>query len=311
MKKIVLAALLMAGSAHAADLPFAKARIAWNKPQKPFHIIGNIYYVGMAGIAVFLIKTPAGLIVTDGALPESAPAIEQHIRELGFKLSDVKILLNSHAHFDHSGGLAQLKKDTGAKFYASAGDKPFLESGHITFGPSSQIDTIPIHVDHVVQDGETVRFGGVALTAHVTPGHTKGCTTWTYEMPPSVFADPRASYDHLPRKAGEEHPLTVMFFCSISVGGNPLTGDTAYPDIARDYKASFARLDKMRADVFLAPHGDQFGLEGKLARMKPGAPNPFIDPGELPRFLIQSRADYDTELAKQMAAQGTKKPPEH
>lgn len=292
MKKLVLAALLLSGSAYAADKPFSKERIEWNRPQKPFHVAGNIYYVGMAGVAVFLIKTPAGLILTDGGLPESAPFIEQHIKELGFKLSDVKILLNSHAHFDHSGGLAQLKKDTGASFYASAQDKPFLESGHITFGPSSQIDTTPIHVDHVMHDGESFRFGGQTMTAHVTPGHTKGCTTWTTHV-----SDGGKTY-------------SVMFFCSISGGGNPLVNNSAYPDIASDYKQSFARLDKMQADIFLAPHGNQFDMAAKLARLKPGAPNPFIDPSELHRFLAKAKSDYDAELARQMAARDHKKSPE-
>jgi metallo-beta-lactamase class B len=297
MKKLLLAALLMAGAASSAELPFAKERIAWNGPQKPFHVVGNIYYVGMSGVSAFLIKTPAGLILTDGGLPESAPFIEQHIKALGFRLPDVKILLNSHAHFDHSGGLAQLKKDTGAKFYASEGDKPFLESGHINFGPSSRIDTTPIHVDRTMRDGDSFTLGGVTMTAHITPGHTKGCTTWTSHV----------------SEGGKTY--SVMFFCSISGGGNPLVGNAAWPGIAQAYKQSFARLEKMQTDIFLAPHGNQFGLAAKLARMeasegKAGAPNPFIDPSELHRFLAQARKDYDTELARQMAARDHKKAPE-
>jgi metallo-beta-lactamase class B len=276
-------ALFLAGAAQ-AETSFSKERLEWNKPQKPFRIIGDLYYVGMAGVSAFLIKTSDGLILTDGGLPESAPVIEKNIQALGFKLKDVKILLNSHAHFDHSGGLARLKKDTGAAFNASVGDKPFLESGHITFGPSSKIDTTPIHVDHVVKDGDSIALGGVTLTAHVTPGHTKGCTTWT--MP---LSDGGKTYK-------------VMFFCSISVAGNPLFGDAAYPNIQDDYKASFARLNVMQADIFLAPHGVQFGLADKLAKMKPTAPNPFIDSGELHRFLAKARSDYDAELARQLAA---------
>jgi metallo-beta-lactamase class B len=286
MKALILSLALLAGTvtAHSARLPFAKERVAWNKPFKPFHVIGNIYYVGVAGISVFLIATPEGDILTDGALPESAPMIEKNIRALGFKLSDVKILLNSHAHFDHSGGLAKLKADTGAQFYASAADKPFLESGHITFGPASQIDTTPIHVDHVVTEGSTVSLGGVTLTAHMTPGHTKGCTTWT-----------------MPLKDGSV-TRTVMFFCSITVAGNPLVGNSAYPNIVADYKASFAKLDRIQADIFLAPHGEQFGLDEKMAKMKSGAPNPFVDPGEFHRRLVKLKSDYDAELGRQWAA---------
>ena len=280
-----LAALLLTtGAAHAAELPFAKERIEWNKPQKPFHVIGNIYYVGMAGVSAFLITTPNGHILTDGGLPESVPFIEKNIQTLGFKLSDVKILLNSHAHFDHSGGLAKLKADSGAKFYASTGDKPFLESGHIPYGPSAQIDTAPIRVDRAMKDGESFSLGGVTMTANVMPGHTKGCTTWTMPL----------------TDRGVTHK--VLFFCSISVAGNPLAGTPAYPSIVSDYRASFARLKKMEADIFFAPHGGQFDMAEKLAKMKPGAPNPFIDAGELQRFAAKAEQDFDKELAKQQAA---------
>jgi metallo-beta-lactamase class B len=277
---LTLTLLLGASAANAAELPFAKERKGWNVPHKPFHIIGNIYYVGMKGVSAFLIVTPKGSILTDGGLPESAPFIERNIKALGFKLSDVKILLNSHAHFDHSGGLAQLKKDTGAQFYAGAGDKPFLESGHITFGPSEKIDTTPIHVDHAVKDGETVSLGGVTLTAHATPGHTKGCTTWTTSVQDGAVTH------------------SVMFFCSISVAGNPLPGSPAYPNIVSDYRASFAKLEKMKTDIFLGPHGNQFGLDDKLPKLKPGAPNPFVDPGEFPRFIAKAKSDFEDALAK-------------
>ncbi|MBA2588187.1 MAG: subclass B3 metallo-beta-lactamase [Alphaproteobacteria bacterium] len=284
MKSLFAAAatLMLTGPAH-AELPFVKERAEWSVPQKPFHVIGNIYYVGMAGVSAFLIVTPAGNILTDGGLPESAPFIEKNIQALGFKLSDVKILLNSHVHFDHSGGLARLKADTGAKFYASTGDKPFLESGHIPYGPSSLIDTTPIHVDRAMKDGESFTLGGVTMTANVLPGHTRGCTTWTRPL----------------TDAGVTHK--VMFFCSISVAGNPIAGKLAYPTIVSDYRASFARLKKMDADIFLAPHGGQFHMEEKLAKMKPGAPNPFIDAKELPDMVQKAEAAFDKDLARQQA----------
>jgi metallo-beta-lactamase class B len=276
------AVLMLAAPAH-AELPFVKERAEWSVPQKPFHVIGNIYYVGMAGVSAFLIVTPKGNILTDGGLPESAPFIEKNIQALGFKLSDVKYLLNSHAHFDHSGGLAKLKADTGAKFVASTGDAPFLESGHIPYGPSSLIDTAPVKVDRKVKDGDTLTLGGVTLTAHVMPGHTKGCTTWTMPLV----------------EAGVTHK--VMFFCSISVAGNPIAGKLAYPAIVSDYRTSFARLKKMDADIFLAPHGAQFHMEEKLAKMKPGAPNPFIDARELPDMVQKAEAAFDKDLTRQQA----------
>ncbi|HEY4076391.1 MAG TPA: subclass B3 metallo-beta-lactamase [Rhizomicrobium sp.] len=292
LKSIALAILLAGITPAFAQDPFSQTRIDWNKPYKPFRVIANVYYVGMAGVSAFLIVTPKGDILTDGGLPESAPQIEKNIQALGFKLRDVKILLNSHAHFDHAGGLAKLKADTGAHLYASAQDRPFLESGHITFGPSIATPFPPVKVDHVVADGDTVSLGGVTLTANITPGHTPGCTTWTMPL----------------TDAGTRHKM--MFFCSISVAGNPLTGSAAYPAITDDYKKSFARLDKMDADVFLAPHGGQFGLDAKVAKMKPGAPNPFVDAGELRRFLREARKDYDAELAKQFAAKANSKRPE-
>jgi metallo-beta-lactamase class B len=282
---MLLALLGTGGMAHAAD-PFGETRAAWNKPHQPFQVIGNVYYVGTAGVSAFLIRTPAGDILTDGGLPESAPLIEKNIRALGVKLSDIKILLNSHAHFDHAGGLAALKRATGAKLYASAADKPFLESGRITFGPSVADPFPPVKVDKVIADGETISLGGATLTAHLTPGHTPGCTSWT--MP---VKDSGRTYQ-------------VMFFCSISVAGNPLTGTPAYPNIAQDYLSSFAKLANMRVDIFLAPHGAQFGMDAKLARVKPGAANPFFDPEELQHYLAGARTDYDAELAKQFAAKG-------
>ncbi len=286
MKRFAFAAALVltCGDVQSAPDPFAQTRLEWNKPLKPFHVIGNIYYVGAAGVSAFLITTPQCHIVTDGALPESAPLIEANIKAQGFKLSDVKNLLNSHAHFDHSGSLARLKQVSGARLVASTADKPILKSGHISFGPAANADSIPVKVDQVVADGGTVSLGGVTLTANVTSGHTPGCTTWTMN-----FRD-----GNVTRK--------VMFFCSISVAGNPLIGNKHFPGIVQAYRTSFARLKTMQADIFLAPHGAQFRMEGKLAMVKPGAANPFIDTGELPRFIVKAEIDFDAELARQQAS---------
>jgi metallo-beta-lactamase class B len=283
-----LVALGLGGVAGAAR-PFDAERLVWNKPMKPFPVIGNVYDVGTAGLSVFLIVTPKGDILVDGALPESVPAIEKNIAALGFKLSDIKILLNTHAHFDHAGGLARLKADSGAQLYAGAGDRAILESGHIAFGPSAQVDFPPVKVDHPVHNGSKISLDGVTLTARSMPGHTPGCTSWTMTV----------------TEAGVPHSL--MFFCSMTVAGNPLVGNKTWPGIVDAYRASFAKLKGMKTDIFLAPHAEQFGLQGKLARVKPGAPNPFIDPGELQRFAAKTEADFNTELARQKAQQ--QKPP--
>ena len=155
-------------------------RAAWNEPVKPFRIIGNIYYVGVSGVTSFLITTPQGHILLDGGFPETAPLIEKNIATLGFRIQDVKILLNSHAHYDHCGGLAELKRLSGAQMVASRADGEVLESGgRVSFEGWKNSGFPAVKVDRVIADGETVQLGDVSLTAVLTPGHTKGCTTWT------------------------------------------------------------------------------------------------------------------------------------
>jgi metallo-beta-lactamase class B len=281
----LLAALalgLMMCGAQAAE-PFAAERVAWNKPFAPFHLIGNIYYVGTDDLAVFLIVTPKGDILLDGGLPESTAQIEKNIETLGFKLSDIKILLNSHAHFDHAGGLAELKRATGAKLIASAPDTPILERGDISYGPSAGLRYPPVHVDQSVGDGFKLDLGGVEMVAHLTPGHTPGCTSWTTTV----------------RDKGRT--LAVVFYGSTTVAGNPLVGNTEYPTIVQDYRASFAKLMAMKADVFFGAHGSFFHLHDKVARLTPGGPNPFVDPGELQRVIAASEKDFDAELKRQQA----------
>lgn len=275
--------LCLAATAARAE-PFAEARAIWAQPQAPFRVIGNIYYVGTHELAAYLIRTPDGDILIDGTLPETASQVERNIESLGVPLSAIKILLNSHAHFDHAGGLARIKRDSGARLYASAGDAPILESGHIDFGPSKVVDFPPVHVDRVFKDGETVALGGTVLTAHVTPGHTPGCTSWTMDV----------------SKAGKRH--TVIDYCSTTVAGNPLVHNTAQPNIVAEYEHSFAVLKTIKADVFLAPHASFYDPREKLAAREAGNANAFIDPDELKRFVAASQRAFEKELARQKAA---------
>ena len=177
---------LMTGSAAvslalAASPAFAQSN--WNTPTEPFHVIDNVYYVGTEGLSAFLFTTPEGHILLDGATPQGAPIIEANITKLGFKLSDVKVLLNSHAHFDHSGGLKQLKQDTGAKLYAMEGDVSALEGGfYLGSEDSKTMGAPPVKVDKVLHDGETVKLGGFTLTAKLTPGHSRGFTSWAAHL---------------------------------------------------------------------------------------------------------------------------------
>ena len=261
---------------------------SWTAPMTPFKIADNLYYVGTEGISSFLIATPSGHVLIDGAMPTSAKPIEASIVALGFKVRDVKVLLNTHAHLDHAGGLADLKRDTGAKLAASAGDRVALESGKY---PGSEDVALfnfkPVTVNRVLRDGDVVRLGGLVLTANITPGHTAGCTTWTFQ---TTVAGVRRQ---------------VLLYCSTSVAYNRLASKARgpqYPGIVEDYRATFARLKTMKADIVLAPHGEQFGLTAKLAKLSANGPNPFVDPGELARTVAESEADFTRELAKQEAA---------
>jgi metallo-beta-lactamase class B len=266
----------------AALLPFtllaqngSEQRAAWNQPVKPFKIIGNVYYVGAANVSAFYIRTEAGAILLDGGLPETAPRIEKSIAELGFSMKDVKILLNSHAHYDHCGGLAELKKLSGARMIASAPDRPVLERGQGFAGSFPAV-----HVDRVITDQQMVQLGGATLTAHITPGHTKGCTTWT--MP---VTDSGKTYQ-------------VVFYCSSSVV-DKLVNNADYPGIVADYEHSFAALKTMPCDVFLGSHAQFFGLEEKRRQLEAGKLDAFVDPSEMRKFVDESERDFRKELAQQ------------
>jgi metallo-beta-lactamase class B len=272
-----------------ADARAETQREIWNKPTAPFRVIGNIYYVGTNGLASYLIATPQGHFLLDGGLKESAALIRRNIETLGFKLSDIRYLLNSHAHFDHCGGLAELKRDTGAKLIAAQADRSALEGGfYLGFEDNHAFDAPPVKVDGTIADGESLDLGGVRLTANITPGHTRGCTSWS--MP---VAD-----------AGQTRQ--VLFFCSSSVAANRLVGPPQYPEIVADYQKTFAKAKTLQVDVFLAPHPEFFRMQEKREQQALGGPNPFIDPTEFPAFIARSEADFRRQLAQQEAA--VKKP---
>ena len=253
----------------------------WTAPTKPFHVIDNVYYVGTEGISAWIIRTPKGLILLDVGMPDAAPLVEENIKALGFKLSDVKILLNSHAHIDHAGGLAKLKADTGAMLIASAGDRYALEKGVYEGSEDVHLLDFPAgKVDRLIGDGETVELGGVKLTAVLAPGHTKGCTG--YSLPVT--------------DRGVTHQ--VFFFCSASVAANRLAPNPQYPGIVDDYKRTFAKLKTIKADVLLAPHAEQFDLVAKRAKLD-GPVNPFVREGELQALTQNMEADFTVQLAKQ------------
>ena len=251
---------------------------SWNQPVVPFRIIGNVYYVGASDVTSFLITTPAGHILLEGGFAETAPLIEKNVRELGFKLEDVKILLNSHAHFDHAGGLAELKRLTGARLIVSEPEAEMLaRGGRGDFHYGDQLPFPPGKADRIIGDKGEIQLGGVVMTALLTPGHTKGCTTWTMKT-----TEEGKSYD-------------VVFMGSISIPGYRLTNNTNYPNIAADYARSFKILKALPCDVFLAPHGFVFSLKEKMAG-KGGKTNPFIDPQGYRKTIENAEHDYENQL---------------
>jgi metallo-beta-lactamase class B len=280
-------AMLAAAIALPAAASAQAQRETWNKPGEAFKIIGNAYYVGTGGLASYLFETRDGLILLDGALPESVPQIETNIAKLGFKVSDIKIILNSHAHFDHSGGLAQLKKDTGAKLAAMEGDVSALEGGfYLGSETVSAMAAPPVKVDRKLKDGDTVELGGFKLTANLTPGHTRGCTSWGWTA----------------EEGGKSYQALV--FCSATVAANRITPPVQYEGIVADYRKTFAKAKAMKVDVFLAPHPDFVDLAGKRGKQKadPKGPNPFVNPAEFKPFIEKAEADFEKMLAERTAA---------
>ena len=260
----------------------------WSKPFEPRRIIGNIYYVGSNLISSFLIVTPKGHILIDTGHTQLLPQVEANIEKLGFKVRDVKILLNSQAHVDHCGAFAEFKRQTAASVVVSkldgemmkqGGKHDYANTGEYANGDGPAYE--PITPDRTVADGDKVELGGTTLVANLTPGHTKGCTSWSMQA----------------QEDGKQY--SVLFLCGLTVSPYKLTNNSAYPTIAEDARRSLIRLRDMHVDVLLAAHGFWFDLEGKAARQKEGGPNPFIDPAELGRHLNEMESDLQQALQAQ------------
>ena len=281
--------LFLAISLFALRPAAAELDPAWTTPLEPFRIAGNLYYVGSQDLAAYLVATPQGLILINGNLVSSPPLIRASIERLGFRLSDVRFLLNSHAHYDHCAGLAELKRLTHAQVMVMDSDvRTFQSGGRVDFRYSHDPSMYfpPLKVDHVLHDGEQVRLGGFVLTAHKTAGHTPGTTTWTMDEPVN----------------GRTMHVVIVGRPTLNPGYK-LLDNREYPHISADYAAQFRLLKSLPCDIFLGAHGGYFDLTEKLKRFRAGDRNAFVDPEGYQRYIADREQAFQKELARQTAAQ--------
>ena len=284
----LLAALVAPFTAAPAQTsPPCKQCAEWNVSQEPFRIYGNTYYVGVRGLSSILITSPQGHVLIDGDIPESAPKIVANIKALGFRIKDVKLILNSHVHFDHAGGIAELHRLSGAPVAASKFTALALESGHSgrddpQYGALRPIQPVA-HV-RVIKDGETLHVGPLALTAHFTPGHTPGGTTWTWQS------------------CDQDHCLNMVYadsLSAVSADNFRFSRNTTYPRVIQDFEKSFATLSALPCDILLTPHPDVSDLWERLARREKGDPNAFVDKTACRRLADTSRASLEKRIASE------------
>jgi metallo-beta-lactamase class B len=247
---------------------------AFNKPFPAYKVVGNIYFVGTDDLGTFLITTPEGNILINSDFDDTVPQIKASVEKLGFKFSDIKILLGSHAHGDHMEGDARVKEMTGAKVMVMEQDVPAISR----MTPGNK----PHPIDRVLHDGDEVKLGGTTLVAHLTPGHTKGCTTWTMKAEDN----------------GKSYNVVILG----SIGVNPgyvLVGNKDYPQIADDYARGFKVLRSLPCDIFLGSHGRFYDMQAKYAKLQKGGPNPFIDPAGYKAHLDLQEKNFRAKLEEQ------------
>jgi len=276
--KTVACLITLAAAMPAQTKQAKQAKTDWNAPFPAHKVIGNVYFVGSAELASFLITTPQGHILINSDFEATVPVIRASVEKLGFKFTDIKILLGSHAHGDHMEGDALVKELSGARVMAMEQDVPWLRK----MTPGGK----PHPIDKVLKDGENVTLGGTTLTAHLTAGHTPGCTTWTTKA--------------------EENGKSYNVLIVCSVGFNPgyvLVNNKDYPSIADDYIRSFKLLRTLPVDVFLGAHGSFYNLRTKYASLQKGGANPFIDPAGFKAYVDDKEKAFNAELAAQKAKQ--------
>ena len=252
---------------------------AWNQPVPPFRIAGHLYYVGMSQVTSLLITTKEGHILIDGGFAESAPIILENVRKLGFRSEDIRILLSTHAHLDHAGGLAEIKEKTKARLYAGFDDSVLLaRGGRQDFAFGDKLTYPPVTADVLVKDGDEIILGDAVIRAVATPGHTKGCTAWSFTV----------------HENGK--PLKVVMIGGMSAPDYQLVGNKNYPLIVSDFETTFRKLKKMECDIPLEGHGFFFNLEEKAAGKRS-----FVDPQGYRISVAKAEKSFQAELERQLA----------
>jgi len=267
----LLAVLICATSNARADGPY------------PAHkVVGNIYYVGSNDLAIYLVATPKGHMLINTGFDETVPLIRASVRSLGFKMTDIKIILASHAHSDHVAGHARAREISGAKVYVMTGDEKVIAGG----GKGQYLYTDsrwrPCPVDKVLKDGEKVTLGGTTLVARHTPGHTPGCTTWTAKV-----------------TDGKSKKLVVVVGSPNVNPGYQLVNNKVYPKIAKDFARTFKVLNSLKCDYFLGAHGNYYGLHAKYPKLKGAKVSPFIDPAGYRDYIELKEKAFRDKLAAQ------------
>jgi metallo-beta-lactamase class B len=287
--------VLTALAATAADSLLAPAFLRadpnpdWTTPMPPFRIAGNLYYVGSRDLASYLIAAPQGHILINSNLISSPPQIRASVEKLGFHWKEVKILLISHAHFDHCAGSAQILRETGARYMVMDADVPVVESGgkaDFQYGKEPDLLYPPAKVDRILHDGDRVTPGDATLVAHKTPGHTKGCTTWAMTV----------------REGGKSYNAVIVGSPNVNPGYD-LIHAANYPNMAADYAQGFRTLKSLPCDLFLGAHGSYFDMLLKYAQLKAGATNPFLDPSGYQAYITERQQAFETELTRQRSKQ--------
>lgn len=279
-----------------ADAPKKCSECAtWNRPLEPFRIYGNTYYVGVDGLSALLITGDQGLVLLDGGLPQSAPLIDANIRALGFRTEDVRVIVNSHAHYDHAGGIAALQRASGARVAASASSAKAFAAGEPTpddpqygFGRDENAFP-PVKNVQVVADGQTLTVGNIAITAHLTPGHTPGSTAWAWRACEGATC------------------LNVVYadsLTAVSAPGFRFTGGNGTASLVDTFRASIAKIAALPCDIMVSTHPSFSQLQEKLARRKTmPAADPMIDPQSCRTYAAEATKRLDARIADERKPQ--------